>query len=83
MGLHLISPSQNIIPVAFEIRLANYSCGGSSGFKKIHQIPVLISDKSENLSGELARKILSKAAIYEKETQNKKKRKYNAVNYKD
>jgi len=48
MGLHLISPSQNIIPVAFEIRLANYSCGGSSGFKKIHQIPVLISDKSEN-----------------------------------
>ena len=42
-----------------------------------------ISDKSENLSGELARKILSKAAIYEKETQNKKKRKYNAVNYKD
>jgi len=48
MGLHLISPSQNIIPVAFEIRLANYSCGGSSGFKKIYQIPVLISDKSEN-----------------------------------
>jgi len=48
MGLHLISPSQNIIPVAFEIRLANYSCGGSSGFKKNHQIPVLISDKSEN-----------------------------------
>jgi hypothetical protein len=42
-----------------------------------------ISDKSENLSGELARKILSKAAIYEKETQSKKKRKYNAVNYKD
>ena len=42
-----------------------------------------ISDKSENLSDELSRKILSKAAIYEKETQNKKKRKYNAVNYKD
>ena len=42
-----------------------------------------ISDKSENLSGELTRKILTKAAIYEKETQNKKKRKYNAVNYKD
>ena len=35
-----------------------------------------ISDKSGNLSGELARKILSKAAIYEKETQSKRKRKY-------
>ena len=42
-----------------------------------------ISDKSENLSGELARKILSKAAIYEKETQSKKKRKYIAEPYKD
>ena len=42
-----------------------------------------ISDKSENLSGELARKILSKAAIYEKETQSKRKRKYIAEPYKD
>tara|TARA_Y100001980_G_C14388310_1_gene188223 strand:- start:90 stop:638 length:549 start_codon:yes stop_codon:yes gene_type:complete len=42
-----------------------------------------ISDKTENLSDELARKILSKAAIYEKETQSKKKRKYNAENWKD
>ena len=42
-----------------------------------------ISDKSENLSGELARKILSKAAIYEKETQSNRKRKYIAEPYKD
>ena len=42
-----------------------------------------ISDKTENLSDELARKILSKAAIYEKETQSKNKRKYNAENWKD
>ena len=42
-----------------------------------------ISDRSSELSTELAKKILSKAAIYEKETQSKRKRKYIAEPYKD
>ena len=35
-----------------------------------------ITDRSETLSAELTKKILSKAAIYEKEYQSKKKKKY-------
>ena len=42
-----------------------------------------VSDRSSELSTELAKKILSKAAIYEKETQSKRKRKYIAEPYKD
>ena len=42
-----------------------------------------VSDRSGELSSELAKRILSKAAIYEKETQSKKKRKYIAEPYKD
>jgi len=35
-----------------------------------------VSDRSDELSSELAKKILSKAAIYEKDTVSKKKKKY-------
>ena len=42
-----------------------------------------VSDRSSELSTELAKKILSKAAIYEKDTQSKKKRKYRAEPFKD
>ena len=42
-----------------------------------------VSDRSSELSTELTKKILSKAAIYEKETQSKRKRKYIAEPYKD
>ena len=35
-----------------------------------------VSDRSDELSSELAKKILSKAAIYEKDTFSKKKKKY-------
>ena len=42
-----------------------------------------VSDRSSELSTELAKRILSKAAIYEKETQSKRKRKYIAEPYKD
>ena len=35
-----------------------------------------VSDRSDELSSELAKKILSKAAIYEKDTILKKKKKY-------
>ncbi len=42
-----------------------------------------VSDRSNELSNELTKKILSKAAIYEKDTQSKKKRKYVAEPFKD
>ena len=42
-----------------------------------------VSDRSNELSNELTKKILSKAAIYEKDTQSKKKRKYIAEPFKD
>ena len=42
-----------------------------------------ISDRSNELSTELTKKILSKAAIYKKDTQSKKKRKYIAEPFKD
>ena len=42
-----------------------------------------VSDRSSELSTELTKKILSKAAIYEKESQSKRKRKYIAEPYKD
>ena len=35
-----------------------------------------ILDRSENLSADLSKKILTKASIYQKESKNKKKRKY-------
>ena len=35
-----------------------------------------VSDKSQELSAELTKQILSKAAVYEKDTKSKKKRKY-------
>ena len=42
-----------------------------------------VSDRSNELSNELTKKILSKAAIYEKDTQSKRKRKYVAEPFKD